>query len=86
MLNRFHNQYHMAKWLLLRLRGGTAAAASAWHDFPVAFLLAAEPDLDFFNSSRDLSNRYPGCFEQRQSWKPNEIHLDDGRTLVLEST
>ena len=26
------------------------------------------------------------CFDQRPTWKPEEIQLDDGRTLVLEYT
>ena len=27
-----------------------------------------------------------GDYEQSPAWKPREIHLGDGRTLVLEST
>lgn len=34
-----------------------------------------EPDLDWFN-----------WFDQTPKWKAPEIHLDDGRILVLEYT
>jgi hypothetical protein len=55
-----------------------------------------EPDLDWFNRPRNPSNPDPEGFDQRvlrslgeevsQAWKAPEIHLDDGRILVLEST
>lgn len=43
-----------------------------------------EPDLDWFNRPRNPSNPDPDGFDQRQTWKPAEIHLEDGRILVLE--
>ena len=32
------------------------------------------------------SNPDPGGFDQRPTWRPDEIPLDDGRTLVLEDS
>ena len=43
-----------------------------------------EPDLDWFNRPRNPSNPDPEGFDQSPEWKPEEIQLDDGRTLVLE--
>jgi hypothetical protein len=43
-----------------------------------------EPDLDWFNRPRNPSNPDPDGLDQRQTWKPAEIHLEDGRILVLE--
>jgi hypothetical protein len=43
-----------------------------------------EPNLNWFNRSRNPSNPDPDGFDQRQGWQPKEIQLDDGRTLVLE--
>jgi len=43
-----------------------------------------EPDLDWFNRSRNPSNPDPDGFDQRQTWKPKEIHLEDGRILVFD--
>ena len=45
-----------------------------------------EPDLDWFNRPRNPSNPDPDGLDQRPTWKPEEIHLDDERILVLEST
>ena len=45
-----------------------------------------EPDLDWFNRPRNPSNPDPDGFDQRPTWEPEEIQLDDGSTLVLEST
>ncbi|MDP3848946.1 MAG: hypothetical protein Q8Q59_00455 [Luteolibacter sp.] len=45
-----------------------------------------EPDLDWFYRPRNPSNSDPDWFDQTQAWKPGEIQLDDGRTLVLDST
>ena len=45
-----------------------------------------EPDLDWFNRPRNPSNPDPDGYDQSQTWKPEEIQLDDGRTLVLEYT
>ena len=45
-----------------------------------------EPDLDWFNRSRNPSDPDPEGFDQRPTWKPDEIQLDDGRILVLEYT
>jgi hypothetical protein len=45
-----------------------------------------EPDLYWFNRSRNPSNPDPDGFVQRPSWQPEEIHLEDGRTLVLDYT
>ena len=43
-----------------------------------------EPNLDWFNRSSNPSNPDPDGFDQRQTWKPAEIHLEDGRILVLD--
>jgi len=45
-----------------------------------------EPDLDWFNRPRNSSNPDPEGFDQSPTWQPEEIQLDDGRTLVLEYT
>jgi hypothetical protein len=45
-----------------------------------------EPDLDWFNRPRNPSNSDPDSFDQSPGWKPEEVQLDDGRTLVLEYT
>ena len=45
-----------------------------------------EPNLDWFNRPRNPSDPDPEGFDQRPTWKPDEIQLDDGRTLVLEYT
>jgi hypothetical protein len=45
-----------------------------------------EPDLDWFNRPRKTSNPDPDWFDQSQIWQAPEIHLDDGRILVLEYT
>jgi hypothetical protein len=39
-----------------------------------------------FNRPRNPSEPDPDWFDQSQAWKAPEIHLDDGRILVLEST
>lgn len=44
-----------------------------------------EPDLDWFNRPRNPHGPDAAWFDQTQAWKPQEIQLDDGRTLVLES-
>ena len=44
------------------------------------------PDLDWFNRPRNPSNPDPEGFDQSQTWQAPEIHLDDGRILVLEYT
>ena len=45
-----------------------------------------EPNLDWFNRLRNPSEPDPDWFDQRLIWKAPEILLDDGRTLVLESS
>jgi hypothetical protein len=60
-----------------------------------------EPDLDWFNRPRNPQGAWasrphehesheghpdPDGFDQSPGWKPKEIQLDDGRTLVLEYT
>ena len=45
-----------------------------------------DPDLDWFNRSRNSSNSDLAGFDQSQTWQPKEIHLDDDRILVLEYT
>jgi hypothetical protein len=45
-----------------------------------------EPDLDWFNRMRNPSNPDPDDFDQSPTWKPDEIHLQDGRILVLDCT
>jgi len=59
------------------------------HKLPVAikeWIPEDEPDLDWLNRPRNPSNPDPEGFDQSQTWKAPEIHLDDGRILVLEST
>ncbi len=43
-----------------------------------------EPNLDWFNRTGNTSNPDPDGFDQRQTWKPAEIHLEDGRILVFD--
>jgi hypothetical protein len=45
-----------------------------------------EPNLDWFNRPRNPPNPDPEGFDPTPTWKPEEIHLDDGRILVLEYT
>jgi hypothetical protein len=45
-----------------------------------------EPNLDWFNRIRNPSNTDPDGLDQRHTWQAPEIQLDDGRTLVLESS
>jgi hypothetical protein len=45
-----------------------------------------EPDLVWFNRPRNPNEPDPDWFDQTQAWKASEIHLDDGRILVLEYT
>jgi hypothetical protein len=45
-----------------------------------------EPDLNWFNQERDPTGAGPECFDQSPNWKPQEIPLGDGRTLVLEDS
>lgn len=45
-----------------------------------------EPNLDWFNRLRNPSNPDPDGLDQRHTWRAPEIQLDDGRTLVLESS
>ena len=58
-----------------------------FHDSPLesgAGVPDEEPDRDWFNRSSNPSNPDPDGFDQRQTWKPAEIHLEDGRILVLD--
>ena len=43
-----------------------------------------EPNLDWFNRSKNPSNPDPDGFDQSLTWKPKEIHLEDGRILVFD--
>jgi hypothetical protein len=55
-----------------------------------------EPDLDWFNRPRNPSNPDPDGIDQlvlrslgegvSPTWQAPVVHLDDGRTLVLEYT
>ncbi len=45
-----------------------------------------KPDLDWFNRPQNPSNPDPDGLDQRQTWQAPEIHLTDGRILVLEYT
>ena len=45
-----------------------------------------EPTLNWFNQPRKPSELDPEWFDQSPVWKPEEIQLDDGRTLLLEYT
>ncbi len=45
-----------------------------------------EPDLDWFNRPRNPNEADPDWFDQSPAWKAPEIHLEDGRILVLEYT
>ncbi len=46
-----------------------------------------EPDFDWSNRPRNPSSPAPDGIDQRPTWQaPEEIQLDDGSTLVLEST
>lgn len=45
-----------------------------------------EPNLNQFNRSRNPSNPDSDAFDQRQTWQPMEIYLEDDRILVLDHT
>jgi hypothetical protein len=45
-----------------------------------------EPDLNWFNQERDPTGAEPECYDQSPDWRPVEIPLGDGRTLVLEDS
>lgn len=45
-----------------------------------------EPDLDWFNRPRNPSNPDPDGLDQRPSWRPREVPLEDGWILVLDDT
>jgi hypothetical protein len=45
-----------------------------------------EPDLNWFNQERPPSDSEPDSFDQSPDWRPEEIPLGDGRTLVLEDS
>jgi hypothetical protein len=45
-----------------------------------------EPELNWFNQERDLTGADPECYDQSPDWRPVEIPLGDGRTLVLEDS
>jgi hypothetical protein len=45
-----------------------------------------EPDLNWFNQERDPTGAEPECFDQSPNWKPQEIPLGDGLTLILEDS
>ena len=64
-------------------------------------ILDDQPDLDWFNYPRNPQGEWasrpheyesndgypdPGSCDQSPAWKPEEIQLDDGLTLVLEYT
>jgi hypothetical protein len=49
------------------------------------WILDDEPDLGWFNCPRNSHEPDPDSLDQRPTWQAPEIHLDDGRTLVLES-
>jgi hypothetical protein len=50
------------------------------------WLLRFQPNFDWFNRPRNPSNPDSDGYDQSQTWKPEEIQLDDGRTLVLDYT
>ena len=43
-----------------------------------------KPDLNWFNQARKSED--PDDYDQSPAWKPREIPLGDGRTLVLDSS
>jgi hypothetical protein len=45
-----------------------------------------EPDLNWFNQERGPTGAEPECFDQSPNWKPQEIPLGDGYTLILEDS
>jgi len=45
-----------------------------------------DPDLNWFNQARDPTGAEPECFDQSPDWRPEEIPLGDGRTLILEDS
>ena len=45
-----------------------------------------EPDLNWFNQARPPSDSEPDSFDQSPDWRPEEIPLGDGRTLILEDS
>lgn len=61
----------------------------AHHELPVAineWIPDDEPDLNWFSRPRNPSDPDLEDFDQPPKWKAPEIHLDDGRILVLEYT
>jgi|GEM_PF-1460774 len=45
-----------------------------------------ELDLDRLNQERDPTGAEPKCLDQSPAWRPTEIPLGDGRTLILEDS
>jgi hypothetical protein len=45
-----------------------------------------EPVLNRFNQERDPTGADPECFDQSPDWKPQEIPLGDGHTLIPEDS
>jgi hypothetical protein len=45
-----------------------------------------EPDLDWFNRSRNPSNPDRDRFDQSPAWQASEVPLGDRYTLVLENS
>ncbi|MDF1789644.1 MAG: hypothetical protein P1U82_27530 [Verrucomicrobiales bacterium] len=45
-----------------------------------------EPNLNWFNQERPTCDSEPDQFDQSPDWRPEEIPLGDGRTLILEDS
>ncbi|CAN5323397.1 hypothetical protein BH23VER1_BH23VER1_13660 [soil metagenome] len=43
-----------------------------------------EPNLDWFNRPQNPPNPDPEDFDRSPTWQPEEIRLDDDRTLAVE--
>ena len=68
----------------LGLPDGRIGAIAGVHTLPEEWIPDDEPDLNWFNQTRKPEEPAPEDYDQSPAWKPPEIPLGDGRTLVLE--
>ena len=81
--------YQEMDWRRSALAMRTARSSSGYYFYDVPLgcgrsVADDEPDLDWFKRPRNPDEPDPDWFDQRQAWKPFEIHLDDGRILVFD--
>jgi hypothetical protein len=64
----------------------SAKNGPAIRSFSEEWIPDEDPDLNWFNQERDPTGAEPECYDQSPDWRPVEIPLGDGRTLVLEDS